>query len=312
MKRLTITLGFLLALGGLAATAQAQTGTARGKVLDQDGKPLEGAKIQLEYMGGRTQNYETESNKKGEFIQVGLYPGPYKITATKDGYQGSMIEMRINLGDPTMVPDFQLISAKAAAAAAGPSKEDIKADFEKASKLTQQGQLDEAEKLYRSILEKAPSVPEVHYNLGYIYSQRKDFTNAEAEFQKALELRPEYSDAVVALARAYQDAGDAAKAQQIIDKAAAENPNDGKLLFNLAIFHVNAGQQQEAMEDLLKAEAADPSNPEIQYYLGTILVGQNKVAEAVARLEKYLSMSPDNPQNVATAQALIQALKPKK
>jgi len=312
MKRLTITLGLLLTLGLLGAPAQAQTGTARGKVLDQEGKAIPEAKILIEYQGGRTQKYETESNKRGEFIQVGIYPGHYKVTATKDGYQGSQVDIRISIGDPTMIPDFRLVSAKAAAAAAGPSQGEIRSQFEKASKLTQQGQLDEAEALYKEILAKAPSVPEVHYNLGYIYTQRKDWTNAETEFQKALELRPDYSDAIIALARAYQDSGNAAKAQELIDKAAAAAPNDGKLLFNLAIFHVNAGQQQEAMEDLLKAETADPSNAEIQYHLGTILVGQNKVPEALARLEKYVSMSPNNPQNLATAQALIQALKPKK
>lgn len=312
MKRLSITLGFLLTLGLLGAPAQAQTGTARGKVLDQDGKPIADAKVLLEYQGGRTQKYETQTNKKGEFIQVGVYPGPYKITVTRDGYQGSYVDIRISLGDPTIVPDFRLVSAKAAAAAAGPSQGEIRSQFEKASKLTQAGQLDEAEALYKEILTKAPSVPEVHYNLGYIYSQRKDWATAEAEFLKALELRPDYSDAVIALARAYQDSGNEAKAKETIDKAVAAAPNDGKLLYNLAIFHVNAGKQQEAMEALLKAEAADPSNPEIQYHLGTILVGQNKVTEAVERLEKYVAMSPSNPQNLATAQALIQALKPKK
>jgi tetratricopeptide (TPR) repeat protein len=313
MKRLTISLGLLLTLGVLGTPAEAQTGTARGKVLDQDGKPIAGAKILLEYQGGRTQNYDTETNKKGEFIQVGVYPGAYKVTATKDGFQGAVYDVRIALGDPTMLPEFRLVSLKAAAAAAatGPSEGEIRAQFEKASALTQQGQLDQAEALYKEILTKAPSVPEVHYNLGYIYTQRKDWTTAEAEFQKALELRPEYSDAIVALARVYQDSGDGDKAQQVIDKAVEAMPNDGKLLFNLAIFHVNAGQQQEAMEDLLKAEVADPTNAEIQYHLGTILVGQNKVAEAVERLEKYVSMSPANAQNLATAQALIQALKPK-
>jgi len=41
-------------------------------------------------------------------------------------------------------------------------------------------------------------------------------------------------------------------------------------------------------------------------------VGENKVAEAIAELEKYLSMSGQDPQNVATAKALLAALKAKK
>jgi len=60
---------------------------------------------------------------------------------------------------------------------------------------------------------------------------------------------------------------------------------------------------------LEKAEALDPSNAEVQYHLGTIFIGANEVAKAIEKLEKYLSMNPQNPQNVATAQALLQALK---
>jgi hypothetical protein len=48
------------------------------------------------------------------------------------------------------------------------------------------------------------------------------------------------------------------------------------------------------------------------YHLGTLYVGQNKIPDAVQSLEKYLSMNPGNAQNVATAQGLLAALKPKK
>ena len=42
------------------------------------------------------------------------------------------------------------------------------------------------------------------------------------------------------------------------------------------------------------------------------MVGQNKIPDAVQSLEKFLSMNPGNAQNVATAQGLLAALKPKK
>jgi hypothetical protein len=41
-------------------------------------------------------------------------------------------------------------------------------------------------------------------------------------------------------------------------------------------------------------------------------VGENKVAEAIAELEKYVSLSGQNAENLATAKALLAALKPKK
>jgi len=72
------------------------------------------------------------------------------------------------------------------------------------------------------------------------------------------------------------------------------------------------GDPNEAIAAFQKAAAADPANAEPYFYMGTILVGQNKVPDAVTSLEKYLSMNPTNAQNVATAQGLLQALKPKK
>jgi tetratricopeptide (TPR) repeat protein len=196
-------------------------------------------------------------------------------------------------------------------AGAASGADEIRAQFKKALDLTQSGQLDQAEAAYKEILVKAPSIPEVHYNLGYLYTQKKDWAAAEAAFQKALELKPDYSEATVALAKVYQDSGQTDKAAELMNKS-AEGSSDPKVLFNAAIFHLNAGQTQEAMDDFLKAEAADPTNAEVQYHLGTIMVGQNKIADAVARLEKYLSMNPQNPQNVATAKGLLAALKPKK
>src|SRR5439155_26003619 len=73
----------------------------------------------------------------------------------------------------------------------------------------------------------------------------------------------------------------------------------------------NSGKGEEAMAAFQKSAAADPANAEPYFYMGTILVGENKVPDAVASLEKYLSMNPTNAQNVATAQGLLQALKPK-
>ena len=112
MKRLFLA---CLAVAALAVPAAAQTGTARGKVLDDKGQPIEGAKVEVDFLGGVTRHFETKTNKRGEFTQVGLQPGVYKNTASKEGFQGSFIETRISVGDPTYLPDFKLANAASAA-----------------------------------------------------------------------------------------------------------------------------------------------------------------------------------------------------
>lgn len=312
MMRLLTAGVLLLGLAVVGAPAHAQTGTARGKVVDEKEQSIPEAKVVLEFQGGVTRKYETKTSKKGEFTQVGMYPGPYKITVTKDGFQGSVIEYRISLGDPTEIPEFKLLSMAAAQKAAGGPAEELRTAFNAALALTQAGKLDEAEAAYKEIITKEPAVPEVYQNLGYIYSQKKDWAKAEEAYTKALELRPIYPDVTTALAKVYQESGQSEKAMALVSKAAGENPDDPKAQFNVGIFNLNAGKSEEAIAAFQKAIAADPNMADAYYHLGTLFVGQNKIPEAVENLEKFLSMNPNNPQNVATAQGLLAALKPKK
>src|SRR5437867_6562632 len=123
MKRLFATAGLFLALVLAGSEARAQTGTARGKITDDKGQPIADAVVTIEYQGGVTRKYETKTNKKGEYTQVGIYPGVYKVTVSKEGYQGGTLESRISLGEPTYLNDMKLLTRSAAqAAAAGSDK----------------------------------------------------------------------------------------------------------------------------------------------------------------------------------------------
>jgi Tfp pilus assembly protein PilF len=309
MKRALFAAGLLLGIGLLAAPAQAQTGTARGKVLDLQGQPIPDAKVLIEFQGGITRKFETKTNKKGEYMQVGMQPGPYRFTASKDGYQPAVSDVRITLGDPTAIPDFKLATTAQAAAAAGSPAAELRTSFQKAVELQTAGKLDEAEAAYRAILDKAPDVPEVYQNLGSVLAQKKDFAGAEAAYLKGLELRPDSADIATQLAKLYQDNGQPQKAMEIMAKSAGSNPADAKAQFNQGIFLLNAQKNEEAVAAFEAAIKADPGMTEAYYRLGALMVGQGKIPEAIAHLEKYLSMNPTDAGNVAVAQGLLKAMK---
>jgi Tfp pilus assembly protein PilF len=309
MKRLLVTGGLLVAVVLAGGEAFAQTGTARGKVLDEAGKGIVDAKVVLDFQGGVTRHYETKTNKKGEFTQVGLFPGDYKIVAGKDGYAPNGIEHKVGIGEVTYLPDIKLADAKKVAEAqAAKQTEDIVPIFNRAADLGKAGKLDEAEAAYKEVVAKAPTIPETYVNLGYIYRQKKDWASAETSYKKALELRPGYSEATSGLIAVYQASGQADKARELANAATG----DATVQFDLAAELLQENKYEEALAAFQKAAAADPNNPEPIYYIGAINVGLNKVDEAKANLEKYLSMNPTNAQNVATAQGLLQALTPKK
>ncbi len=310
MKRTLIAALMLIGLGFAAPQAQAQTGTARGRVLDAQGQPLAEAKVLMEFQGGVTRKFEVKTNKKGEFMQVGMQPGPYRFTASKEGYQSGFADQRVSLGDPTQVPDFKLNTmAQAQQAAGGAEAAALRTSFQKAVELQSAGKVDEAEAAYKAILTTSPDVPEVYQNLGQLYLAKKDYAAAETAFQKGLELRPESTDMTTQLARVYQESGQAEKAMALIEKSAGANPQDARAQFNRGIFLLNANKNEEAIGAFEAAIKADPTLAEPYYRLGALMVGQGKIPEAIQNLEKYLSLNPTDAQNVATAQGLIKALK---
>jgi Flp pilus assembly protein TadD len=315
MKRLFLAGALVAAAVCLSAgAASAQTGTARGKVVDDKGQVVPEASILMEFQGPMTRKFETKTNKKGEFTQVGMQPGTYKITANKEGYTGTFIEIRIILGDPTYLPDMKLVPRAAGAAAGGApdkSMEELRGGFERANALMNEGKLDEAEAEFRGLITKNPTVPQLYHNLAVVLSKKKDIAGAEAAYLKALEVRPDYVDGYAALSSFYLANNQGEKAAELLNKALAAKPDDPKLQFQLGLAQFTSGQYEPAGATFAKVAAADATNPEPHYYLGTIALTTGKKAECVEHLEKYLSMKPTHPQNSVVAPGLLQACKAK-
>ena len=77
-------LAIVAALAMAVPAAAQSTGMVKGVVTDDKGQPVADAKVTIEMTGGTGRRFESKSNKKGEFIQIGLNSGAYKITAEKD------------------------------------------------------------------------------------------------------------------------------------------------------------------------------------------------------------------------------------
>jgi Flp pilus assembly protein TadD len=309
MKHILVVGPLLIGLALLAAPATAQTGIVRGRVVTEQGDPMPEATVLIRAQGGMTDRHELQTNERGEYQQVGLRPGPYRITVSAEGYGTSVIGTLVSLGDVTKVPDIQLDPVAPAAPPAQSEAMILREKFGKAVALSDAGEFDEAEALYMEILETHPDVPEAYENLGYLYEQKKDPVAAQSAYEKALELRPGSSEVMTALAVLYQKSGQDQKATELMARAAGENPQDAVAQFNSGGLLLNAGDTAGAVRSFEAALVVDPEMVEAHYYLGTVLVGEDRIPEAIEHLEKYLSMNPDQEQHVATAEGLLQALK---
>ena len=310
----------VIALSGLAVSeAAAQGAMVRGQVVDEEGRPLAGVKVVLQFTGKERQTFTRTTNDKGGFIQVGLPSGSYTIQYTKEGYIPLSSRTTITAGGLTEVPTEAMKAAptRTAPAATGPVEpaKDVSAELEaayaNAMEATNAGRLDESEALFKQILEKAPALAAAHYNLGYVYTKKKDWPAAEAEFKRVVELQPDRSDAYTALAAVYDATSRRDEAISLLSGAASRFEQDAGFQFNTGIAYLNNGQSDLAEAALLKAKELDPSRVETHYYLATLAVGNGRVDQAIAYLQAYLGMSGQNPQNKETATKLLQALQKK-
>ena len=74
-------LAVLLTVSAVPALAQS---VVRGKVVDAQGKPVPDATVLFEATDANRKT-QTKTDKNGDFLQVGLGSGAYKVTASKDG-----------------------------------------------------------------------------------------------------------------------------------------------------------------------------------------------------------------------------------
>jgi thioredoxin-like negative regulator of GroEL len=309
----------LLALCGLGARdGLAQGAMVRGQVVDERGRPLAGVKVELQYLGKERQTFARSTNEKGGFVQVGLPSGPYTIQYTREGYLPLTTRTTITAGGLNEIPTETLkVAPKAAVAppaAQGPGPEadvakGIQETYAKAMEAASAGRLDESTALFKQILEATPDLAVARYNLGYIYSRKKDWPAAEAEFRRVIELQPERSDTYSALAVVYEATGRRREAVEVLSAASPRFERDAAFQYSAGIVYLNGGETALAEAALLKARDLDPSKVEAHYYLATLAVGGGRVEEAAAHLQTYLSLSGQNPQNLETARRLLEALK---
>lgn len=289
-----------------ASSALAQTGGVRGTVVDTDEAPVADAQVLMEFQGGMTRQHEIKTNEDGRYIQGGLSIGPYLITVSKEGYQPEVLGVRVGVGGANNVPTVVLtpVEVDPADDVAG-----LQAKFVEALDLAQADRLDEAEALFKEILDIRPDIVEVHQNLALVYLGKQDWASAEASCLAALDLRPGSSELMTTLAMVYHDSGQKEKALELLSQVEGTDTTDGRALFNKGIVLLEAGNPQEAQAAFEAALAAEPPVSEAHYHLGTILVGQGKAQEAVEHLQAYLASNPQDGPNKETAMGLVEALK---
>lgn len=292
----------------MAGPAAAQS-VIRGRVVDQGGKPVDGAVVTIEATESN-RKAQVKTNRNGEYMQIGLPSGRYNVTATKDNLKQAQ-QATISQGNPTEL-NFQLSPTS------GLTPEQVKQNQETQALATQAidamraGRDEEAIKLFNDLVVKVPTCSDCYYNLGVAYSKRQQFGEAEASFRKATELAPNSADAYTGLANVYNAQKKFDLAQQASAKAAELAGSVGgggsaEALYNQGVILWNAGKFAEAKEQFEKAVQADPKLAMAYYQLGMANLNLGQIPGARQAFEGYLKADPNGPKS-AEVQTFLKQL----
>jgi Tfp pilus assembly protein PilF len=293
----------------MAGPAAAQS-VIRGRVVDQGGKPVEGAVVSIEATESN-RRAQVKTNRNGEYMQIGLPSGRYNVTATKDNLKQAQ-QATISQGTPTEL-NFQLSPTSGLTPEQVKANQEMQALAQSAIDAMRAGRDEEAIKLFNDIVVKVPTCSDCYYNLGVAYSKRQQFAEAEASFRKATELAPNSADAYTGLANVYNAQKKFDLAQQASAKAAELSGSAGggggsaEALYNQGVILWNAGKFAEAKDQFEKAVQADPKLSMAYYQLGMANLNLGQIPAARQAFEGYLKAEP-NGQKAAEVQAFLKQL----
>jgi tetratricopeptide (TPR) repeat protein len=302
----------------MATPALAQsTGMVKGTVTDDKGQPVEGAKVTIEMNGGTGRRFESKTNKKGEYIQIGLSGGSYKVTAEKDKLGSAPVTVNIRVNVAAQADMVLGIASAAASKEAQEKNTQLKKVFDEGVALSSAGKHSEAIEKFNAAIAVSPQCYDCYNNVGYSYAQMKDWEKAEAAYKKSTEIKADDSTAYSGLATVYNaerkfdlaaEAG--AKASQLASNLSAAGGAGGNAdaQYNQGVILWNAGKIADAKKSFEAAVAANPSHAEAHYQLGMALVNEGNMAGAATEFETYLKLAPEGP-NAATAKSLVAQLK---
>ena len=318
---------FVLGLTAIAAPSYAQTGQVKGKVTDANGKPIEGAVVTIEGSDSGGRKFTVKTNKSGDFIQIGLQPGQYKITATKDALTQTlnqrvsldMVEVNFSLkpgggGGDVSAEDRKKAEAKNA---------QVKTAFSEGVALSNAGKNDEAIAKFTEVLAVVPKCVECYSNIGANYAQKKDWAKAEESYKKAIEVDPNSAEGYTGLANVYnaqkkfdQAAEASAQAMKLSAAAGAAGGAAGggggnaSASFNQGVILWNAGKIAEAKAQFEASVKADPNYADANYWVGMANLNGGNMPEAQKYFENYLKLAPTGPM-AAQAKGILDSIKPK-
>ncbi len=275
-----------------------QTTAIEGVVKDPDGKPLQGAVVQIERTDIKG-SYPLKTDKKGHYGHYGLPMGTFDVTVLVDGQVKDLMKgVHPTPGMPATI-NFDLKNAQQAAATAAGG---LTPAQEKAMTKEQKEALEKANKAREEQIAQRKELND-SYTAGREALDAKMYDAAIEAFNKAAMLDPMQVAVWTGLADSYVGAAGqktGADATALYDKgfdafrkAIALKPDDPAYYNNFALALAKDKKIDEAKANLDKAIQLDPPGAGKYYYnMGALLVNGSQSEAAGEQFKKAIDADP--------------------
>jgi tetratricopeptide (TPR) repeat protein len=290
-------------------------GRISGTIVDESGAPLEDALVVVQSLRAKTK-LEGHSDKKGRFAIAGLGSGMWRVTASKNGYDSSSVE--IDVSQLVSNPPIALTLKKMTGMAALSSDKDIQKVFEEGNTLLNQGNYDEALKAFEEFLAKYPEIYQVHLNIGTCYLKKGNVDKAEEEFKlvlnKVMAAQGDYKKDAAASVRALSGLGEIAirkgdfeTARKHFSQALEISPQDQVAAYNVGEILFSNQQTDEAIRyfELATQIKKDWSKPYLR--LGYVYLNKGDFTKSLESFNKFIELDPSGPE-VAQVKNIIDTI----
>jgi tetratricopeptide (TPR) repeat protein len=159
---------------------------------------------------------------------------------------------------------------------------------------TNLGQLDEAEKFYRTALRVDDLYYPAKMNLAVLLNREGRNDEAEKLLREVLEAYPNQHDAAYSLGLLLAEMNRYAEAAEILQRAAQGMPQNARVRYNLGLLLQHLQRDAEAEAELRAALDLEPQNVDYLYALADFYTKRSRLDEAAALAERMIAAQPDN------------------
>jgi Flp pilus assembly protein TadD len=164
----------------------------------------------------------------------------------------------------------------------------------------------DAARLFGHSLQASPRSAKLHYNLGAVLEERKDFAQANAEYNQAVALQPNYEPALAGLGNVDLNLGKTREASRMFQEALQLKPDDVKAVTNYGTALQLLGEIDAAKTQYQRAISLAPDNVDAYCNLGVLLFRAGDADAAVLQFDQVAKISPSDPTPLLNLAAIYQ------